>query len=139
MVALISVMAACGSKALPDPGSGATVITVTANSPTAVTIRQGKTTHPLKLPGPITLDVGSALQLNLEELNGARAWSSPVSSNPDALKQVSSGESTGYLVVLFRAESPGTVSLRTPYPCSGTGCAAALFRVDIIIKSPRPS
>jgi hypothetical protein len=134
-VALMSLLTACGAQALPERGSAAAVVTVPAQGPTSVTIQRGGVSQALRLPGPVTLDVGSILQLNLQEVKGARPWASPVSSSPN-VTLMSANESGGSLVALFRGDKPGVVSLRTPYPCSGGGCAVALFELDVVVGAP---
>jgi len=133
-IVLMSLLTACGAQALPDRGSAAAVVTVPAQ-PTSVTIRRGGVSQALRLPGPVTLEEGSLLQLDLQEVKGARPWATPVSSSPN-VTLVSANENGVSLVALFRGDKPGAVSLRTPYPCSGGSCAVALFELDVVVGAP---
>lgn len=128
-------LAACGTQALPlppDPGSAATVITVASQT----TIRSGNVTKPFHVPGPVPLSIGSVLQFNLQEVDGARGWGVPSSSDATILSPVSTSNVTGYLVARFRADKQGMTSVGAVAPCSGTGCAAMIFRVTVVVGFP---
>ena len=133
LAAVAFSLAACGTQAPPpDPGSGATVII--AGSET--TIRSGNSTKPFHVPGPVPLSIGSVLQFDLQEVEGARAWGPPTSSDPSILGPVSTSSTSGYLVARFRADKQGMTSVTAVMPCSGTGCAAAGFRVNVVVGFP---
>jgi hypothetical protein len=126
-------MAACGTQAPPpDPGSGATVITVGSE----ITIRSGNTTRPFHVPGPVLLSIGSVLQFDFQEVEGAHAWGPPTSSDPSILSPVSTSSPSGYLVARFRASKQGMTSVTAAMPCTGTGCAAAGLRVNVVVGFP---
>jgi len=138
-IAVVSFfLAACGSHSVPGPAEVATVVTVTPVGPSPATLRMGQVTKPLRLPGPVSVDVGSLLELDLQEIKGARPWASPVSSNLDVLSGVAAGENAGYRVARFQAKTQGAVALRTLYPCGGGACAVAMFELDVVVGAPRP-
>lgn len=133
LAAVAFSLAACGTQAAPpDPGSGATVITVGSET----TIRSGNSTKPFHVPGPVLLSIGSVLQFDLQEVEGARAWGPPTSSDPSILSPVSTSSPSGYLVARFRADKQGLTSVGAVMPCSGGGCAAMVFRVNVVVGFP---
>jgi hypothetical protein len=136
MVAAIVVGGCAGRTSLPpDPGPAAVIVTVLDIGPTSVTIRQRGTSKPLHLPGPIVLATGQALELNLQEVDGARPWTNPASSNPGVLAVVSSKAANGYLVALFRTRAQGPARLQALFPCRPGACAVALFFLDVTVQS----
>jgi hypothetical protein len=133
LAAVAFSLVACGTQAPPpDAGSGATTITVGSET----TIGSGNSTKPFHVPGPVPLSIGSVLQFDLQEVEGARAWGPPTSSDPSILSPVSTSSPSGYLVARFRASKQGMTSLTAVMPCSGTGCAAAGFLVNVVVDFP---
>ena len=129
------LLAACGSQSSPGPAEVATAVTVTVQSPPTVTIRQGGINKPVQLPGPITVDANSLLELRLQQAEGTRPWTTPISSNSDVLSRVTTADNAGYLVARFKAERQGAAAIRAVYPCGPGMCAAAGFELDVVVGS----
>ena len=131
---LLPIMAACGTQAVPapDPGHGSTLIVVTNTG--SITIRQGDSTRPLKLPGPVQIATGQVLQLDLQEFSGEPHWETPSSSKPEILRLAGSSETSGYRVVRLKGISPGESWLETGFPCRAPACAVAALaiRIDVV-------
>jgi hypothetical protein len=121
----------------PGPAANAIVVTVAAQTQTAISVRDGEVDKPIQLPGPVTVDAGSTLELHLQEVKGTRPWTTPVSSNPSVLRQLAAAEESGYLVAHFRAEKQGAAAIHSVYPCGPGMCAALGFTLDIVVSSPQ--
>lgn len=87
---------------------------------------------PLPYPWSISVDEGQVLELRFQQYQGnASTWTSPRSSDSEVVSFIRSTDRNGWLVADYRATKLGTSNLSTGFPCSGTGCAAALFRLHV--------
>jgi hypothetical protein len=121
---------------LPDPGPAATIVTVLDTGPTSITVRHAGTSYTLVVPGPVVIQMGDLLQLNLREVRGSAPWTVPTTSNSDVLRSVSAMETNGFLIAQLRSVNRGTARVQARFPCGPGACAAALLDLEVVVDAP---